>query len=176
MTKRFVRKKLLAHLERRDLITHHHHEFKDGKSCLTGLIEFNDQATSIRLEREGWAESICLDYQNVFANVPFKRMLHKWAKQAEVTGRVLQWIREYQNNRKQRVTTSGESPECRDVTSGFPQTFVHGPILSLEYVNDLPEEIGSFHSMFAYDDEIMRRIKTQEGRKGIPDDFDKLNE
>ncbi len=68
---------------------------------------------------------------------------------------MLQWIRDYLSNRKQRVTVRGEASEWRDVTSGVPQGSVLGPIMFLVYVNDLPEGIDSFLSMFADDAKIM---------------------
>ncbi len=72
-----MRKRLVEHLEGNNFVTHHPHGFSDGKSCLTGLIKFYDQATKIRQEREGWADCIFLDCQKAFDTRPHKKLLNK---------------------------------------------------------------------------------------------------
>ncbi|XP_069179558.1 uncharacterized protein [Procambarus clarkii] len=95
LMEKIVQKKLVDHLERRNFVTQHQNGFRDGMSCLTGLIEFYNQATGIRQERDGWADSIFLDYQKAFDTMPNQRLVRKQEMKAEVKGKMFYWIREY---------------------------------------------------------------------------------
>ncbi len=96
------------------LVSQHQHGFRDGMSCLTGLIDFYDQETRIRQEREGWADCIFLDCQKAFDTVPHQRLVRKLEMQTGVKGKVLHWIMEYLSNRRQRVTVRGLVSDWRD--------------------------------------------------------------
>lgn len=56
----------------------------------------------------------------------------------EITGNVIQWIKEYLRGRKEKVTVREETSKYGSVASGVPQGSVFEPVLFLFYVNDIP--------------------------------------
>ena len=62
-----------------------------------------------------------------------------------VRGRVLDWIAEWLNERKQRVVINWEASEWEDVLSGVPQGSILGPLLVLVYINDIDNGLLSLY-------------------------------
>ena len=61
------------------------------------------------------------------------------------------WFHSYLNNRSQYVEINGVKSSIQNITHGVPQGSVLGPILFLLYINDLPNAIDIFSSLFADD-------------------------
>ena len=69
-----------------------------------------------------------------------------------------------------------EYSEWFDVISGVPQGSVLGPILFLNYVNDIPETVSSNVKMFADDTKIFRTLKNKSNCEILQADLDNLSE
>ena len=54
-----------------------------------------------------------------------------------------------------------------NVTNGFPQCSVLGPILFLIYINDLPDTIAAIIKLFADDAKVYRSISTVENMNEV---------
>ena len=71
----------------------------------------------------------------------FDKVSHKWLvkilKYCSLPVKVIDWIKSFLTNRKQRVLVNGIAPSWHDVISSVPQGSVLGPILFVIYINIL---------------------------------------
>ena len=122
-------------------------------TCITSIHNWVDF-----LERKQPVDVVYLDYKKAFDSVPHERLLVKLHAYG-IRGNLLQWIKPFLTNRKQRVVINGKSSNLEPVISGIPQGSVLGPILFLIYVNDLPEMARSKLKLFADDTKLYKSIK-----------------
>ena len=76
MLEPLVRRHLLDHLYRNDLLSLRQHGFVHGRSCATNLLEVLDDWTKI-LDDGGTVDAIYLDFMKAFDSVPHQRLLCK---------------------------------------------------------------------------------------------------
>ena len=118
------------------------------------ILEYVDKGESV--------DVIFLDLQKVFDKVLHVRLLEK-VKAIGIDGKILRWIRDWLNRKKQRVVLNGSESEWIEVTSGVPQGSVLGRILFLIIINDIDECIKTRIWKFADDSKVVGRVGSKMG-------------
>ena len=90
---RLIKKAILTHLQRNELISGSQHGFLPGRSCTTNLLLYMDSLTQAR--DDGLiSDTIFFDFAKAFDKVPHKPLLHKLQAYG-VCGELLQWINSF---------------------------------------------------------------------------------
>ena len=76
-------------------------------------------------------------------------------------GPALKWVKGFIDNRHQSVIVNGSSSEPTPVSSGVPQGSVLGPLLFLNYINDIPTNVKSKVRLFADDTALYLILPSQ---------------
>ena len=167
-----IRDQVYQYLTANNLFVHNQHGFISGKSCLTQLLHaMNHWTTS--LDQNIPVDILYLDFQKAFDSVPHYRLFVKLDAYG-IRGKLLDWIKLFLVNRRQKVVLNGVSSNWSTVHSGVPQGSVLGPLLFIIYVNDIPSLIDSQILMFADDTKIFREIKTRADFTQFQKDIDYL--
>ena len=173
---KIIRTRWIEYLERMGTLSGAQFGFREGRSCVTNLLSYYSRVTDVIQEKGGWVDSIYLDMKKAFDRVPHARLLWKLKTMGGVGGSLLKWMENYLRGRKMRTLVRGAASSWAEVTSGVPQGAVLAPLMFLIYINDLPEGVKSYMSLFADDAKIMKTIKNEESCKELQEDLDKLHE
>ena len=165
-----IRDAINKHFDTYDLINDSQHGFSKGKSCLTNLLVFIEDISRM-LDEGKDVDIVYLDYAKAFDKVPHKRLIDKLRAHG-VDGKVLFWIEEWLNGRKQRVMLNGIASSWSEVTSGVPQGSILGPTLFLVFINDLEDDMKTNVLKFADDTKIYGEASSTDGRDKLQHDLD----
>ena len=147
-----------------------------GDSCIA-------QSLSIIHEiQTAFDENLTVDVRGIFLDLSkaFDKVWHDGIifklKAYGVEGELLSLLKNYLENREQRVVLNGQTSEWRKIMSGIPQGSVLGPLLFLIYINDLPDGINSLCKIFADDTSLFSKVSDiNKSASNLNDDLEKIS-
>ena len=147
---------IVKHVKSNHLNSQEQHGFTPNKSTTTNLLEALNVITEAQMHGIP-LDVLFLDYQKAFDTVPHQRLLLQ-AESFGIRGKVLNWIKAFLSNRRQRVRVNDSTSSWKPVISGIPQGSILGPILFILYVNDIPSQLQSIISMYADDTKLFSAL------------------
>ena len=132
--------------------------FLPGDSCIAQLLSIiHENQTAFDENPPADVRGIFLDLSKAFDKVWHEGLLYKLETYV-IEGQLLSFLKNYLENRKQRVVLNGQTSDWKKINSGVPQGLVLGPLLFLIYINDLPDGITSICKIFADDTSLFSKV------------------
>ena len=167
---RVLRKHIVKFLEDHQIIHSSQHGFRPCRSCLTQLLHHLESVLNI-LETNQNADVVYLDLSKAFDKVNHEILIHK-LQLSGISGKILLWVKNFLDNRTQKVVIDGAQSDPAPVISGVPQGTVLGPVLFIIYMNDLHQVIkNSILKCFADDSKLIMNIKNRTTRLKLMEDL-----
>ena len=125
-----VRNNLVQFLEENNnLLNKRQHEFRNGRLCLSQLLDYHDKIISL-MEAGFNVDSVYLDFSKAFDKVDHQIVLAKLSR-IGIRGKLLLWVESFLTSRTHHVIVNGVLSNQCPVLSVMPQGSVLGPLLLL---------------------------------------------
>ena len=135
---RIICSAIMSFLDTNRLISEQQHGFVRGRSCQTNILLCLEKWTEV-VDGGNSVDVAYFDYAKAFDKVSHRLLLVKLQAYG-IDGKLLRWLGNYLENRKQRVVVGNAMSQWLEVVSGTTQGTVLGFLLFLLFINDLPKE------------------------------------
>ena len=165
----------LLMLKCKELLKCNQHGFRNGKSCLTQLLPFVDKLAEA-LNNQSRVDVIYFDFAKAFDCVNHDLILKKLKHKFGVDGLLLQFLKNYLQDRQQQVVIAGSISNVLPVYSGVPQGSILGPLLFILFIDDISDAVseGTELALYADDTKIWREILCDNDQQILQNDIDSL--
>ena len=174
LLEKIIRHVIVQHLTIHNLLSDCQFGFRKNRNTVIQLLSVLEDWTEA-LDKDLQVDTIYLDFKKAFDSVPHRRLLKKLNGYG-ISGSILKWLKNFLNDRQQRVVIDGQKSDWQNVLSGIPQGSILGPVLFIIFVNDLPDVVGCLCKMFADDCKIYNSINSVIEQQRLQEDIDRLCE
>ena len=147
--------------------------YRRGDSTIKQLITITNEIHKT-FDQGKEMRAVFLDISRAFDRVWHEGLLFK-LKQLGVEGEALMIIKDFLNDREQRVVIDGQLSDWLPVAAGVPQGSILGPLLFLVYINDIAQIISSDIKIFA-DDTFIYRLADSDSTTKLNADLAKITD
>ena len=166
---KIVVKHIIKHVKANNHYSKNQHGFTPKRSITTNLLEVLNRWTEA-LMHDIPIDIIYMDYAKAFDTVPHCRLI-KQVETFGISGKVLKWIEAFLTDRQQKVLVNGAESSWAHVKSGIPQGSILGPVLFTLFVNDIPDKIKTYISLYADDTKIYCPLTSDEAAIDLAEDL-----
>ena len=144
-----MERRLYNYLENYNLLYDRQFGFRKKPCTIDALAEL----TEIILMgfRETHNISVFLDLKKAFETLDHSILLDKLEPHG-VRGIANKWFESYLSNTMQFVEVNGQTSDWANITTGVPQRSVLGPLLFLDYINDIAKAV-QFSQVYLFADD-----------------------
>ena len=151
LMEKIVACQMMKYLNKFNILYEHQYGFRSGRNTSQPLIQLiNKVYQGLNSKTSEYTVSVFIDLKKAFDTCNISILVKK-LEHYGFRGISSKWFSSYLNERTQYVEINGEKSSLKEITHGVPQGSVLGPILFLLYINDLPNAIEIFSSLFADD-------------------------
>ena len=162
MLEKIIKLAILSHLYTHNLISPAQHGFVHKKACVSNLLVASD-LISHSLAKGLAVDVVFLDFAKAFDKVSHQLLMLKLEKYG-ISGRLLDWLKNFLFMRKQRVVLGDSFSDWTEVVSGVPQGSVLGPLLFIIFINDMQTSIRSKLLLYFDDSKLISVIRKRPGK------------
>jgi hypothetical protein len=126
--------------------------FLKGHSTVYQLLEIYHSACQY-LNKKLYSIIISCNLSKAFDRVWHVGFIQK-LRSYGISGKVLDWVKDYISNRQQVVFINNETSNYGDIKVGVPQGSVLDPLLFMLYANDITDNLHNLARLFADDTSI----------------------
>lgn len=148
-----VFKQLFNYFRENFLISIYQSGFTPGDSTVNQLVSVYHQFCEA-IDKKKDIRIVFCDISKAFDRVWHKGLLFKLKYHMGIDGILLEWFKNYLDDRYQRVVIEGEESTWGKIKAGVPQGSILGPLLFLVYINDITSVVNCNIRLFA-DDTIL---------------------
>lgn len=148
-----VKNQLQDYCEKNRIITDAQSGFRESYSCETALLDVCHNWYRA-MDKKNKVLVVFLDFKRAFETINTQLLIRKLEKMG-ITGKVLQWFKDYLSNRYQKVKHQNGLSSSRMVQHGIPQGSVLGPILFIIFINDIVQYVKNCNIRLFADDTML---------------------
>ena len=148
-----VHNQISNHLEDYGLINEHQYGFRKGRSTTHAVTELLNYINK-NMNKRAPTVALFIDFKKAFDCLQYPILLKK-LQGLTLGPEVIDWLKNYLSNRKQRAFVNSTMSGAQTVKQGVPQGSILGPLLYTIYANDIGDKIKASKATCYADDTVI---------------------